>query len=188
MVAEVAGQVGFDQLCTLQRLVLSGVGAYILVFSSDLQQVKEIGRGCVDLYKILVWFWDWVWDGGDNHVLWTAEVLFHLYGAHSGGFSYLQCLLERLKEQVEDFCDIDWGMLTTTEKGLKDLTSGGRRTDRGLCESRIDPQDTYALASPTFKGLSMELLPEEIILHIVSCKSPLPQMSRLLTHRSPRSC
>ena len=65
----------------------------MLVFSSDLKQVEEIGGGCADLDQILVCLRDGVGQVGYGHVLRTVEVLFHLYGSHCDvGYLQLQAM------------------------------------------------------------------------------------------------
>lgn len=36
----------------------------MLVFAADLEEVEEVGCGCVDLDGVLVWVWGWVGEGG----------------------------------------------------------------------------------------------------------------------------
>ncbi len=54
----------------------------MLVFAANLEEVEEVGGGCVDGDEVLVWLGGGVWEGADSEVAGAGYVGFYLDGAH----------------------------------------------------------------------------------------------------------
>lgn len=51
-----------------------GEGGLVLVFARDLEEVEEVGCGCVDGYQVLIRRGNGIWKGGDLEFLWTLDL------------------------------------------------------------------------------------------------------------------
>ena len=54
----------------------------MLIFAPNLEEVEEVGGGCVDGDEVLVWLGGRVWEGADSEVAGAGHVGFYLNGAH----------------------------------------------------------------------------------------------------------
>lgn len=54
----------------------------MLIFAANLEEVEEVGGGCVDSDEVLVWLGGGVREGADSEVAGAGHVGFYLDSAH----------------------------------------------------------------------------------------------------------
>ena len=74
----------------------------MLIFAANLEEVEEVGGGCVDGDEILIWLRGGVGEGADSEVAGAGHVGFYLDGAHLGrNLSGRLCvLIEKDKDYI----------------------------------------------------------------------------------------
>ena len=54
----------------------------MLIFAANLEEIEEVGGGCMDGDEVLIWLRGGIWEGTDSEVAGAGHVGFYLDGAH----------------------------------------------------------------------------------------------------------